>query len=213
MMPNHVLGCKASNRMVRTSALDGYLMISLPKFESHGLVLQRDIGKSRPPPCSLPSDTTEPEITVLGPSPFAWTPLKHVALQQKPSLDARFPDSIGTPWQHIEAAILVTESSLDEDKRLQYWIQAHCRSWTIINSLVSWTCCNTFSCKWSQDPTHFIKDPALAGREQIKLDRSVGTLSRLSAFKRSGKSSAQYFAMLFQLSSRQLCRKLKQWAK
>jgi hypothetical protein len=38
-------------------------------------------------------------------------------------------------------------------------------------------------------------------------------LSRLSAFKRSGKSSAQYFAMLFQLSSRQLCRKLKQWAK
>jgi len=43
-----------------------------------------------------------------------------------------------------------------------------------------------------------IKDPALAAKESIKWDRSVGTLSKFSVFKRLGKSSTQYFAMLFQ---------------
>jgi len=54
--------------------------------------------------------------------------------------------------------------------------------------------------------THLIKDSASAGRDSIKWDKSAGTLSRFSAFKRFGKSSTQYFAMLFQFSSLQLCR-------
>jgi hypothetical protein len=92
-----VLGCKASRRTVRTSALDGYFTAFFFKFELHELAPGEDIGKSISTPCSLPSDTTEAEITVLRPSPFAWTHFKHVSLQQKPCLDAKFPDSIAAP--------------------------------------------------------------------------------------------------------------------
>ena len=57
--------------------------------------------------------------------------------------------------------------------------------------------------------THLIKASASAGRDSIKREKSVWTLSRFSPFKRFGKSSTQYFAILFQFSSLQLCRKLK----
>jgi hypothetical protein len=71
-------------------------------------------------------------------------------LQQKASLGTRFPDSIAAPWQHTTAAILVRESSSLGDEQLQHGLLAYCWSWTMANSLVSRTCCSTFSCKWTQ---------------------------------------------------------------
>jgi hypothetical protein len=96
-MPNHVFGCKTRSRTVRTSAPDGYLRTLFPKFELHKLVFDGDVGKSKSTPCSLPSDTTVPEITVFSPSPFASIHLIHVSRQQNPYLDTRLPDRNAAP--------------------------------------------------------------------------------------------------------------------